>query len=224
MNINMQILKREMERTQGDNTKIRKYYDIIISEIQRMDNLINNFLMISRSPRLDFLPNDLHDILDEVVLMHTVTAEHQSIYIVKKYCGKKILANVDRDQLKQVFHNIIINALQAMQKGGRLTITTKLLRQRQRTKRRGTFLRIEFSDSGVGIPRDKLKDIFEFYYTSKKTGTGLGLAIARQIIDGHNGTITVQSEEGKGTELIVDLPVKSDSVNIKSTDKIKVGS
>jgi signal transduction histidine kinase len=224
MNINMQILKREMERTQGDNTKVRKYYDIIISEIQRMDNLINNFLMISRSPRLDFLPNDLHDILDEVVLMHTVTAEHQNIYIVKKYCNKKILANVDRDQLKQVFHNIIINALQAMQKGGTLTLTTHLLRQRLRLKRRGTFLRIEFSDSGIGIPGDKLKDIFEFYYTSKKTGTGLGLAIARQIIDGHDGTITVKSEEGKGTELIVDLPVKSDSVNIKSTDKIKVGS
>jgi two-component system, sporulation sensor kinase E len=224
MIINMQILKREMERSQAETTKIHKYYDIIISEIQRMDNLINNFMMISRSPRLDFLPDDLHDILDEVVLMHTVTAEHQHVRIQKRYVGKKILANVDRDQLKQVFHNILINSLQAMPQGGTLTISTQVQRQRHRSKKKAMFLRIEFADTGLGIPKDKIKDIFEFYYTSKKTGTGLGLAIARQIIDGHNGSISVESEEHKGTRLILHIPMKSESASIKRASEMKMRS
>ncbi len=84
MNINMQILKREIERPKGDAEKKRKYYDIIISEIQRMDNLINNFLMISRPPRFDFLPNDLHDVLDEVILMHEVNARQQNVHDYKE--------------------------------------------------------------------------------------------------------------------------------------------
>ncbi len=215
MNINMQILKREIERPESDPDKMRKYYDIIISEIQRMDNLINNFLMISRPPRFDFLQNDLHVILDEVIFMHEVNARQQNVIISKKYCDQKILANIDRDQLKQVFHNIIINALQAMPKGGSLRITTQISKIKGRYKRKIPAFQVEFRDTGIGIPSERLKDIFEFYYTSKKTGTGLGLAIARQIVDGHSGTIEVDSTYGKGTGLKVNIPLRSQETGIK---------
>jgi len=215
MNINMQILKREIERPDGDLEKKRKYFDIILSEIQRMDNLINNFLMISRPPRFDFLPNDLHDVLDEVVLLHEVKSKQQGVRLVKEYCGEKILANVDRDQMKQVFHNIIINALQAMPDGGSLTLKTSVHKMRNKLKQKVDSLRIEFIDTGIGIPQDKTKDIFEIYYTSKKTGTGLGLAIAKQIVEGHFGNISVSSKEMLSTKIIIDIPVKSQSIGIK---------
>lgn len=209
MNINMQILKRELENPEGDLEKKRKYFDIITSEINRMENLIKNFLMISRPPRFDFFPNDMHGILDEVVLMHSANAEQQNVKIEKRYFSKKILAGVDRDQMKQVFHNIVINAFQAMPDGGELTIKTKLKKARNRLDQNVPSVRIEFIDTGVGIPADKIKDIFEVYYTMKKSGTGLGLSIARQIIEGHFGTIEVESDLGVGSKIIVSLPKKS---------------
>jgi signal transduction histidine kinase len=76
--------------------------------------------------------------------------------------------------------------------------------------------RLEFVDTGYGIQSDKLNEIFDYYYTSKKTGTGLGLAIARQIVDGHNGSISATSELSKGTKLIVEIPVHSDNIGIKN--------
>jgi len=223
MNINMQILKREIENPQGNLEKKTKYFEIIASEIRRVDNLINNFLMISRPPRFDFLPNDINEILEEVLLIYTAKAEQQGVQIERRYAKKQILANVDRDQLKQVFHNIIINALQAMPGGGRLTIRTRERQITNQDKQKVSGVRIHFIDTGVGIPQEKMQDIFEFYYTSKKTGTGLGLAIARQIIEGHLGTIGVDSVQGNGTTIVVDIPLKAIAVGIKKEPTVKSG-
>jgi signal transduction histidine kinase len=170
--------------------------------------------MISRPPRVDFLPNDLHEILEEVLLMHAINAEQQNIRIIKEFSPKKIMATVDRDQLKQVFHNVLINALQAMPNGGTLTVRTSVKKIKNILKQFVSALRIEFIDTGIGIPREKLHEIFEFYYTSKKSGTGLGLSIAKQIIEGHFGSIYAWSREGQGTRLIINLPVKSDTEEI----------
>ena len=208
MNINMQILKREIEKPQGDIEKMRKYHDIIISEIQRVDNLVQNYLIVSRPPRFDFLPNDIHDFLEEVILMHAGNAEQQHVKIKRQYSNRKTLANVDRDQLKQVFHNIVINALQAMPDGGRLSIKTNISRFKDRLDQNIEGVSLEFKDNGIGISKERLKNIFEFYYTSKKTGTGLGLAIARQIVEGHNGSINVKSQENFGTSIKVNIPLK----------------
>ena len=216
MTINMQILKREMENPHGDAEKKRKYFDIIVSEINRMDNLIKNFLMISRPPHFDFLPNDIHEILDQVILMHRANAEQQHVKIVKEYVEPMIPASIDRDQMKQVFHNIIINALQAMPGGGRLIIRTSKTKMRSRRRQKHKWMCIEFIDTGMGIPRDKLNEIFEVYYTMKKSGTGLGLSIARQIVEGHAGNIQVKSEAGKGTDMIINLPILEDYEKIKS--------
>jgi signal transduction histidine kinase len=220
MNINLKILKHEIENPQANIAKIHKYYDIILSEIQRMDNLVNNFLTISRPPRFDFLPHDLHEILDEVLLMYSIHAEQQNIQIFKQYSEKQILANVDRDQLKQVFHNVIINALQAMPNGGILTVKTSGKKIKKNLKQIVYTLRIEFIDNGMGIPKDKVKEIFEFYYTSKKSGTGLGLSIARQIVEGHFGSIYARSSEGKGTRLVINLPVKVEMTSSRESNNI----
>lgn len=223
MNINLTILKHEIENPQANRAKIHKYYDIILSEIQRMDNLVNNFLMISRPPRFDFLLHDLHEILDEVLLMYSIHAEQQHVQMIKQYSEKQILANVDRDQLKQVFHNVMINALQAMPNGGILTVKTSGKKIKKNLKQFVSTLRIEFIDNGIGIPKDKLKEIFEFYYTSKKSGTGLGLSIAKQIVEGHFGSIYARSLEGKGARLVINLPVKTEMTAIRESNKINNG-
>ena len=216
MNINMQILKREIEKSDSDVSNKNKYSEIISSEIQRMDNLINNFLTISRPPRFDLVHHNIHGILDEVIFAHSAMADQQKIIIKKKYHTSKIMANVDSDQMKQVFHNIIINALQAMPNGGELEIITKCIEIIKSNTLKIPAFRIEFIDSGYGIPSNKKNEIFDFYYTSKKTGTGLGLAIARQIIDGHNGIISAQNNKSKGTKLILEIPVHSENIGIKN--------
>ena len=87
---------------------------------------------------------------------------------------------------------------------------------RSRRRQKHKWMCIEFIDTGMGIPRDKLNEIFEVYYTMKKSGTGLGLSIARQIVEGHAGNIQVKSEAGKGTDMIINLPILEDYEKIKS--------
>jgi signal transduction histidine kinase len=212
MNINMKILKREIDNPKGDIEKKQKYFNIITSEINRMDNLIKNFLIIARPPRFDFVLNDMHGILEEVILLHRENSKQQNVSIKKEFQDGKSIANVDRDQMKQVFHNIIINALQAMPGGGELRIQTRFKKMDTSLDQNIQFIRIKFIDTGIGIPEDKIRDIFEIYYTMKKTGTGLGLAIARQIVEGHFGSIDVKSKVGEGTTITVSIPKNSDRI------------
>jgi signal transduction histidine kinase len=209
MNINMQILKREIENPAGNLEKKQKYFNIITSEINRMENLIKNFLMIARPARFDFELNDLQGILEEVILLHVENSRQQNVSIKKQFSSAKTIANVDRDQMKQVFHNIIINALQAMPGGGSIKIQTCLKNMDTSLDQNVQFIRIKFIDTGIGIPEDKINDIFEVYYTMKKTGTGLGLAIARQIVEGHFGSIDVKSKLDAGTTVTVSIPTSS---------------
>jgi signal transduction histidine kinase len=210
MNINMKILKREIDNPKGDAQKKQKYFKIISSEINRMDNLIKNFLMIARPPRFDFVLNDMHGILEEVILLHSESSNQQKVCLKKEFQDGKTIANVDRDQMKQVFHNIIINALQAMPGGGELKIQSRLKMMDTSLDQNVQFIRIKFIDTGVGIPEDKINDIFEVYFTMKRTGTGLGLAIARQIVEGHFGSIDIKSKVGQGTTVTVSIPTNSD--------------
>jgi len=126
-----------------------------------MENLIKNFLMIARPPRFDFVLNDLNGILEEVILLHDENSNQQNVSIIKEFQDGKSIANVDRDQMKQVFHNIIINALQAMPGGGELRIQTRLKKMDTGLDQNVQFIRIKFIDTGVGIPEDKIEDIFE---------------------------------------------------------------
>jgi signal transduction histidine kinase len=101
--------------------------------------------------------------------------------------------------LKQVFINLIINSIQAIEKDGIISIYTR--------KRDKKNIQIEIHDTGKGIEESRYEEIFEFYVTSKKSGTGIGLALSKQIIEGHNGQIYIKSEVNKGTSFFIDLPV-----------------
>lgn len=207
MNINVQILRRLISQADSPPDNKIKYLNIITTEINRMNNLVTNFLAIAKQPELNLIRSDVHQILEEVVLILEAQAKSLGIQIKRSYAGDSLYGMFDHNQLKQVFHNILLNAFEAMPNGGLVTVSTSILNSKNQTTTERSKLLIEFDDTGHGISKQNMNEIFELYYTTKKTGTGLGLAIAKQIIEGHRGDIRVESEEGIGTHVLIELPL-----------------
>ena len=108
----------------------------------------------------------------------------------------------DEAQLQQVFSNIMVNAIQAMPGGGRLTISAKIMDE---------FMEFDFTDTGEGISKENLKNIFEPLFSTRTQGTGLGLAVCQDIIKAHKGNISAESEKGKGAKFTIKLPITKES-------------
>lgn len=212
MIINLRILKRDMEKQNGDLGNRGGHYEKVISEIWRIDSLVENFLNYARPPELVPYPHDINEVLDEVVDTHRGTAQERGVRIDKRYRDGVLPVSVDVNQIKQVFLNIMLNAFDAMEAGGTLTISTERAPPRNRSDLTlkgfgdSPLVNIIFEDTGRGIDPGRLDRIFEVYYTSKSTGTGLGLPIAQQIVEKHGGVISVESTPGKGTALTLTLP------------------
>ncbi|MBN2365710.1 MAG: HAMP domain-containing protein [Calditrichaeota bacterium] len=208
MNINMQILRRLVTQEETAPDKKIKYLNIISSEINRMNSLVSNFLAITRPPELNLIRSDIHQILEEVVITLEAQARSMGILVKRKYSANSCYGMFDYNQLKQVFQNILLNAFEAMPEGGEVSIETHLSTSDKKKKSQIRKVSIQVTDTGSGIPNQKLGEIFEFYYTTKKTGTGLGLAIAKQIVEGHKGDIRITSKEASGTTVFIELPLE----------------
>jgi signal transduction histidine kinase len=229
MVINLQILRREMEKQNGSVEKQSRYYERVLSEIWRIDGLVENFLTYARPPALNRYPYNVNEILDEVVDVHQGTARERSVTVTTRYDQPVLMAAVDANQLKQVFLNLMLNAFDAMEQGGALTIATRLqvpdwtgdLTQTISAQER--YVVIVFQDTGCGIQPEHLECIFDVYYTSKSTGTGLGLPIAQQIIEKHGGKIEVTSRPGSGSAFTIWLPALQEDV-APAAPAVKPGS
>ena len=212
MIINLRILKRDLERQNGDARNQGGHYEKVISEIWRIDSLVENFLTYARPPELAPFPHDINAVLDEVIATHQGTARERGVSMVARFPEDELMVSVDINQIKQVFLNVMLNAFDAMERGGTLTMSTERVVARPGsdltldTFRENAHIEVKFADTGGGIEPDQLERIFEVYYTSKSTGTGLGLPIARQIMEKHGGRITAESEPGAGTTFILSLP------------------
>jgi signal transduction histidine kinase len=207
MNINMQILRRLIDRKEVSPERRIKYLEVISSEISRINDLVTNFLTIARPPELNLIRTDIHQILQDVILIQTARAASQGINIRHRFTSDSISGMFDYNQLKQVFHNIIINAFEAMEEGGTLFINTSIINKENSARELKYYVRMEFKDTGVGIPREILRDVFEFYHTTKRAGSGLGLAIAKQIVEGHKGIVYIDSMPKVGTSVFIELPI-----------------
>lgn len=223
MVINLQILKRDMDKPIGVSDKRDKYYDRVMSEIWRIDGLVENFLTYARPPELSPFPYNINDLIDEVIDVHQGTAHERSVTITPLYGKPGLMAAVDPHQMKQVFLNMMINAFDAMDNGGALTITTRSLTPSwtgdltRDISTRQKYITITFQDTGCGIDADQLERIFEVYFTSKSAGTGLGLPIAQQIVEKHEGKIEVESTLGLGTIFTIWLPALQEDSDKKTT-------
>lgn len=198
LNINLQLLKEELQSMTGENCK-RAYTktQVLQKEVQRLDEILNDFLRFAKGQELELKDHDMNEILDEVVDFVTPEIKQKKILILKSYDADLPLCRIDSNLIKQAILNIIINAEQAMENGGELMV---------RTTRDKKYIQIDITDTGPGIPKDIIGKIFQVYFSTKKTGTGLGLPTAKRIIEDHRGTISVQSEEGKGTNFSITLP------------------
>jgi two-component system sensor histidine kinase PilS (NtrC family) len=198
----MQMLRKDPS---GDETN-RRLMEIAIREATRLDTIITEFLQYARPPALNVRECNLHKILAETLDLVQHEAQTRSrIKIVTSLATGPLLAQVDPDQLKQVFWNLSINAFDAMPDGGQLAISTGC-RAIDVGGKKCEMVEIAFHDTGEGISKQLLAKIFLPFFTTKKQGSGLGLAAVHRIVDLHGGWIKVESQEHQGSRFVVCLP------------------
>lgn len=203
----MQMLRKDLH---ADETS-RRLTEIAIREATRLDTIITEFLQYARPPALNLAEHDLNKVLAETLdLVHHEARARTNITIATAPCSEALPAQVDQDQMKQVFWNLAVNAFDAMPTGGQLTITTGS-RKIDVAGRKAEVVEVSFHDTGEGIPKNNLDKIFLPFFTTKKRGSGLGLAAVHRIVDLHGGWIKVESQEGQGTRFGVCLPRTADS-------------
>lgn len=168
------------------------------SELKRINRIVEGFLRITKPDVYSFAEEDINSIIQHSASILEQEIVRQGIELDMKLNPSLPQINVDRERLTQVFSNLILNAIEAMPRGGKLTISTSLEDGQGR---------IQFSDNGIGIPQEDIKNIFSPYFTTKKQGFGLGLALIHDIVHKHRGKILVKSEKGRGTDFIIYLPV-----------------
>jgi signal transduction histidine kinase len=183
-----------------DQEFLTEFLRLTSSEVKRITDLISDLLSFARSPTPSMSKVDLNELLEGVVRLLEPQLRTEQITVEKDLDARLQPVNADRDQLKQVFLNIILNAAQAIDGKGTIRISSRAAAHKGES-----FCQIEIADSGAGIPADLLDDIFNPFFTTKDKGTGLGLAITNQVVSEHDGFISVESEVGKGTRFQINL-------------------
>lgn len=190
------------------------FLSIAAGEVDRISHLVNELLDFARpsSPKLEF--EDVNSILDGMILLVSTESKKKHIHIDKQYATDLPSVKVDGEQIKQVFLNVLLNAIEATPENGEITVKTRSF-----LKPGGEpYLQVEFKDTGCGIPQEYLEEIFNPFYTTKTTGSGLGLSISNQIVRDHKGYIDVESQVSTGTSFFINLPVDQDRPRRRQTD------
>ncbi len=198
ISITAQRLKSEFV-PRKDRDEYSSFVQLILDEIKRLDNIINQFLSLAKVHELNLIPTDMNAFLNELADLAEIEANQRQIQVVRSI-QKLPEIRIDREEMKKALLNIMLNGIQATDSGGRLNV-------RSGTSADQKVLTIEIEDSGKGIPKERLSKIFQPYFSTKEKGTGLGLSIAYRIISDHKGRVEVKSEPGKGTVFSVKLPV-----------------
>jgi two-component system, sporulation sensor kinase E len=175
------------------------YYDVITSELARMDSIINEFLILAKPQETRFQEKDICQIMRETVDLLNPQAVLYNVQFHTHYDDQIPYVYCEPNQLKKVFINLIKNAIEVMPTGGKITIAINSINNQ--------FILISIRDEGSGIPKDKINKLGEPFYTTKEKGTGLGLMVSYRIIEEHNGSIEVESEEGIGSLFKIRIPV-----------------
>ena len=192
----LNAISMAIQRLQADSPN--KLTDVIRDEIRRLNNIIEEFLSISRSRRLEFKRHDLAELLEQIVLVVRDEAESRRIEIKTWWQDTPLMVFMDLDKMKQALFNIINNAMESISGEGSVTVSAG------REGKDSVIVKV--SDTGSGLGPDEIEHIFDLDYTTKDKGLGLGLALAYEIIQGHGGEIRVASHPGEGTVFEIVLP------------------
>ncbi len=190
----------------GEDTQAKEDLEIVLSEVERLDKIIDRFMTFASPNQPDRKKNDLDRLINEV--LHLLTKSINSNQ-VKVESNLQIKENIymDYDQMKQVIINVLINAIQAMPSGGLLKIDTSISRLYE-------VCEVNITDNGEGIPAEMLEKVFAPFFTTRQQGTGLGLSICSRIVESHQGSFEIQSKEGVGTQITIKLPIRRKELTI----------
>ena len=196
----MQRLLGKAALGEEELSQLSTYLDLVYNETYRVSKTVSNLLAFSRKTNQEFGLVNLNALLSETISLTEYQMRLQGIKVERRLAADLLPVTADQGQLKQAFLNLLLNAIDAMPKGGTLTLSTRNARER------GVVIRV--ADTGVGIPKECFSHIFEPFYTTKKTGygVGLGLSVVYGIIRDHKGSIKVDSVVGQGTVFTVRLP------------------
>lgn len=193
------------EELSNDDPK-REYLNRITKEIDRLNELLKTFFSFAKPQTLNPIPCHIKEITNAIVPFLIREIAEKRIHFIENYYPMLPKINVDKNQMHQAFLNLFLNAIQAMPDGGELKIEATPITINSPVGSKRGFVKIIISDTGKGIPPHILPKIFDPFFSTKPKGIGLGLSITYQIIKQHGGTIKVESQWGKGTSFIINLP------------------
>lgn len=180
------------------NTQKEEYYDIVLSELDRINDIVGEFLVLAKPTAAVFAEKDVKELIKDVVtLINTQSILNNVQIFVELECDLPRIS-CEENQLKQVFLNLLKNAIEAMPSGGNIDVRVKLKEEDK--------ISIQIIDQGIGIPKDRISTLGEPFYTTKEKGTGLGLMTCYKIIESHNGQIIIDSTVNEGTTIEIILP------------------
>ncbi|WP_423802063.1 ATP-binding protein [Neobacillus sp. SAB-20_R2A] len=188
----VQLLKVEDERHQF-------YYQIMLDELDRINHIVGELLLLAKPQAVKFTKADVKKLLKDVISLLSSEASYHNVQIESRYPNDDMTIECEPNQLKQLFINIIKNAIEASGNGGMVTISLK--------KMEPETISIVIEDNGCGISGERLAKIGEPFYSSKEKGTGLGLTVSFKIVQSHHGTIHFESKENQGTSVHIVLPI-----------------
>ena len=197
--INAIVVHLELMRTKlsSDEAPAMRHLNVIHSEIQRLDRVVQTLVDFSRPVEPQLQEQDLRQVVASVLQLASAELATRSVTVVSRMPERRVMVKVDTDMLRQALLNIVLNGAQAMPAGGTLTLN---LGEDSR------FAMLSVSDDGEGIAPEILPRIFDLYFTTRKDGSGIGLAMTYRIIQLHSGVVEVESELGKGTVFTLRLP------------------
>ncbi|MEM9227063.1 MAG: ATP-binding protein [Verrucomicrobiota bacterium] len=199
IHIHLQLMERSLMCLEDGRTvdKLTDSLKVCASEVQRLDGIINHFLNAIRPQPPDMREIDLLDVLEEVINLQAHELQDLDIAVEVELEHDLPAIMGDPEQLKQVFFNLVKNAMEAMDTGGQLRISARVDED---------FVTLFFADTGVGISQQELSRVFQPYYTSKADGHGLGVMVVQRIVRDHGGQIGIDSQPGKGTVISLRFP------------------
>jgi signal transduction histidine kinase len=205
-----QLLPERLEDEEFRN----HFLNIVSGEVDRISALVTELLEFARPSEPKFELENINDILDGMILLVSTETKSKHINITKDYGTDLRPITIDREQMKQVFLNMLLNAIEATPGNGKIVVKTRSF-----IKPDGEpYIQIEFADNGCGIAPEYLEDIFTPFFTTKEKGSGLGLSISNQIIQDHKGYIDVESQLNKGTSFFINLPISQDHPKRRQND------
>ncbi|PFM60456.1 PAS domain-containing sensor histidine kinase [Bacillus cereus] len=208
------VIKGFIQLFQINKEDQEKYFDLMLSEIERIEAILQEFLSIAKTDEIPTEKKNIYKIFENVVSLINTKAIMTNIQVELIADLSEIIIECSENQLKQVFINILQNSIEAMPDGGKISIHMKEMNE--------DGVIIDIVDAGIGIPEERIKRLGEPFYSTKEKGTGIGLMLSYKIIESHQGAISIMSDVGVGTTVTIYLPKTQSELYISKSENKSV--